>query len=125
MNSGVRIGILKGALENLVVRKIDLTSEQVLRVYLRQRNYPHWTAFYIPRGQVKNDLWGKSHFNLEVDGENYHVLRTGAFPFIKFHVSKRPVDPLIHIQDYFFTFLKVINFGNTDFVIRYRRITLG
>ncbi len=57
-----------------------------------------------------NDLWGRSHFNFDVDGRNYHVLRTGAFPFVKFHCSRRPPQHLA-VEDKFYGVLKVFNFG--------------
>lgn len=85
-------------------------SSEVLAQQLRSRSYPHWTAWYVPYCQVKNDLWGQSHFNFQVDGRNYHVLRTGAFPFIKFHCSLRPIENLI-VEDYFYRVLKVLNLG--------------
>jgi hypothetical protein len=65
---------------------------------------------YVPYSDVENDLWGKSHFNFKVEDENYHVLRTGAFPFIKFHCSKRNFQDLT-IEDYFYRALKTLNFG--------------
>ena len=43
-------------------------------------------------------------------GANYHVLRTGAFPFVKFHCTKRPVQDLT-LEDRFYLALKVLNFG--------------
>lgn len=85
-------------------------SSEVLSCYLRQRQYPHWTAWYVPYCQVKNDLWGCSHFNHEVDGENYHILRTGAFPFVKFHCTRRPKEDL-RFEDSFYRVLKVLNLG--------------
>jgi len=86
------------------------TSSDVLASYLRHRGYPHWTAFYVPYCQAENDLFGRSHFNFSVDDTNYHVLRTGAFPFIKFHCTRRPVEDLA-IEDWFYRFLKCLNFG--------------
>jgi len=85
-------------------------SSLVLSTMLSKSGLPYWTAWYVPRHQVVNDLWGQSHFNHAVDGENYHVLRTGAFPFIKFHCSKRPVQDL-RIEDKFYGLLKILNFG--------------
>ena len=46
----------------------------------------------------------------QVDGVNYHVLRTGAFPFIKYHISRRPCEDL-QMEDIFYRVLKVLNFG--------------
>ncbi len=65
---------------------------------------------YVPYCDVQNDLWGRSHFNHEVDGQNYHILRTGAFPFVKFHCSQRPKENLL-VEDVFYRVLKVLNFG--------------
>jgi len=86
-------------------------SSDVLRNHLKQRNYPHWTAWYVPCCDVENDLWGESHFNFEVEKDiNYHVLRTGAFPFIKFHCSKRRWENL-QTENILYCFLKIINLG--------------
>ncbi len=51
-------------------------SSEVLSEQLRQRGHPHWTAWYVPYCAVRNDLWGRSHFNFDVDGKNYQVCRT-------------------------------------------------
>ena len=85
-------------------------SSIVLETYLKQRNYPTWTAFYVAQSDIQNDLWGQSHFNFSIIQEhhsdekvnnkqlisrkNYHVLRTGAFPFVKFHCTLRPKEDL-------------------------------
>ena len=75
---------------------------------------------YVPYCDVENDLWGKSHFNFEAEKDiNYHVLRTGAFPFIKFHCSKRPWEDL-QKEDVLYRILKVLNLGKyiSEIVIR-------
>ena len=66
---------------------------------------------YVPYCDVNNDLWGRSHFNFDVDGRNYHVLRTGAFPFVKFHCSRRPTGQDLSLEDKFYNGLKLLNFG--------------
>ena len=108
---GERYRILRGAFLEKVLRRPPSrpkpNSSLVLREQLRQRRFPHWTAWYVPYCDVHNDLWGRSHFNLEVDGRNYHVLRTGAFPFVKFHCSRRPPGHDLSLEDNFYRGLKV------------------
>ena len=43
---------------------------------------PYWTAWYVPRHQVVNDLWGQSHFNHAV--RYFPVLRTRSVPYFFF-----------------------------------------
>ena len=87
-------------------------SSLVLETYLKQRNNPTWTAFYVAQSEVQNDLWGKSHFNFQISNSenNYHVLRTGAFPFIKFHCTLGPKEDL-NFENHFYNGLKIANFG--------------
>lgn len=60
---------------------------------------------------IQNDQWGMSHFNWTLDGgTNYHILRTGCYPYMKYHCTKRPYQDL-SIEDNFFKFIKVVNLG--------------
>lgn len=55
--------------------------------------------------------YGWSHFNWTLNtGCNYHILRTGCYPYMKYHCTKRPVQDL-SFDDKFFRFIKVSNLG--------------
>ncbi|KDR10553.1 uncharacterized protein C15orf61 homolog isoform X2 [Zootermopsis nevadensis] len=86
------------------------TSSEVLSCYLKQCSKPPWTSFFVKYSSVVNDQRGWSHFNWAVGTSNYHVLRTGCYPYIKYHCSRRPIQDL-RLEDRFFRFIKVINLG--------------
>lgn len=90
--------------------KVLPPSSLVLSCMLRQAGHPPLTAWYVSRGEASDDQWGRSHFNWEVDGINYHVLRTGAFPFIKYHATRKPHQDLT-TEDIFFRALKCMHAG--------------
>ncbi|XP_055905423.1 uncharacterized protein C15orf61 homolog [Eupeodes corollae] len=86
-------------------------ASEVLTAYLKQCNEPPWTSYFVKLKDVQNDQYGRSHFNWTLDtGTNYHILRTGCYPYLKYHCSKREYQDLT-IEDKFFRFLKIVNFG--------------
>ncbi|VEN38510.1 unnamed protein product [Callosobruchus maculatus] len=86
------------------------TGSEVLTSYLKQCNEPPWTSYFVKYSSIIDDQWGKSHFNWQVGDSNYHILRTGCFPYIKYHCTKRTIQDL-SVDDYFFRAIKVLNLG--------------
>ncbi|XP_075971514.1 uncharacterized protein C15orf61 homolog isoform X2 [Anticarsia gemmatalis] len=51
-----------------------------------------------------------SNFNWKVGRSNYQILRTGCFPYIKYHCSRKREEDLT-TSDRFMRVIKVVNFG--------------
>lgn len=85
-------------------------SSLVLTSYLKQCNEPPWTSYFVKYSSVINDQRGQSHFNWEVGKSNYHVLRTGCYPYIKYHCTKRPYQDL-SLDNSLMRFIKILNLG--------------
>lgn len=85
-------------------------ASTVLTNYLEQSNEPPWTSFFVKYGSVIDDQRGRSHFNWKAGHSNYHVLRSGCFPYIKYHCTKRPYENL-ELEDKLFYVLKLVNLG--------------
>uniref|UniRef100_T1J655 Uncharacterized protein n=1 Tax=Strigamia maritima TaxID=126957 RepID=T1J655_STRMM len=86
----------------------------VLTHHLKQRNFPPWTSYFVKKSSIANDQYGRSHFNWTVNGHNYHILRTGCHPYIKYHCTKRPYQNL-KTEDWLFRIIKIINLGIPSF----------
>lgn len=101
-----------------VVQKFNkpLASE-VLTNYIEQCNFPPWTSYFVKQSSIINDQWGYSNFNWQVKHVNYQILRTGCYPYIKYHCSKKPHENL-DLEDAFFGLIKIANLGTTK-LLRY------
>ncbi|CAG9863573.1 unnamed protein product [Phyllotreta striolata] len=85
-------------------------ASEVLTNYIKQCNEPPWTSYFVKYSSIVDDQWGKSHFNWKVGHSNYHILRTGCFPYVKYHCTKRNYENL-RVDDIFFRSIKVLNLG--------------
>lgn len=86
------------------------SSSEVLTAYLLQCNEPPWTSYFVKYSSVKDDQFGMSNFNWKVGNYNYQILRTGCFPFIKYHCSRKEAEDL-NASDKFMRIIKVANLG--------------
>jgi len=91
--------------------KLVPKASEVLRCHIRQRNYPPWTSYFISQYDCLNDQFGQSHFEFDIDGRNYHILRTGCFPYIKYHCTQRPKTNDLSSENRLYTFFKIFNLG--------------
>ncbi|XP_071439755.1 uncharacterized protein C15orf61 homolog [Hetaerina americana] len=92
------------------VSSLKPKSSEVLTCYLEQLKHPPWTSYFVKYSSIENDQKGMSHFNWKVGNSNYHILRTGCYPYIKYHCTKRPIADLT-VEDNFFRIIKLMNLG--------------
>ncbi|XP_073942831.1 uncharacterized protein C15orf61 isoform X1 [Choristoneura fumiferana] len=85
-------------------------ASEVLTAYLTQCNEPPWTSYFVKYSSVRDDQYGMSNFNWRVGKSNYQILRTGCFPYIKYHCSRKAAEDL-GTSDKFMRVIKVANFG--------------
>ena len=109
--------------------KILPKASEILRCHIRQRNYPSWTSYFVSQYDCLNDQFGQSHFEFDIDGRNYHILRTGnirkrktnnlcliekfsgCFPYIKYHCTQRMRTNNLTYENRLYTLFKIFNFG--------------
>lgn len=107
---------------NLINRhKVNILpkASEVLNCYLRQENYPKWTSYFVKYRDCVNDQFGLSYFINRCPNDHnqrYLILRTGCFPFIKYHCTKLSpelfnIEAQVNFQNNFFNLIKLINLG--------------
>lgn len=91
-------------------KKSKPTASLVLTSYLKQSQEPPWTSYFVKYSSIIDDQRGLSHFNWKVGKSNYHILRTGCFPYIKYHCSKMPYQDL-SMDNKMMKIIKIVNLG--------------
>lgn len=93
-------------------------ASEVLNCYLKQENYPQWTSYFVEQKNVINDQFKDTYFINKTEGYEYLILRTGCFPFIKYHCTrlddkeKKYLDQnFVRFQNLFFRSVKILNLG--------------
>ena len=86
------------------------TASEVLTKHLNKQKRPPWTSYFVRYDSVLNDHFGLSNFNWTASGVNYQILRTGCYPYIKYHCSRKEPENLRTLNA-FCTYIKALNFG--------------
>jgi hypothetical protein len=120
-----------------ILFKSKVLSSEVLTKYLLQTDKPPWTSYFIKASchrvtfafnsenadqkqtfllfkmrDCENDLKGLTSFNWKLEsGENYHILRTACYPYIKFHCTKTSIVKDLTSENKFYELMKKINLG--------------
>jgi len=95
-------------------------ASEVLDAYLRQQASPFWTAYFVKQKDIVNDQFTQTCFIHRIDEKNeYLILRTACFPFVKYHCSKitKKEHNLVQIklQNKFYNMIKIMNLGQFSF----------
>ncbi|XP_065210052.1 uncharacterized protein C15orf61 homolog [Planococcus citri] len=93
-----------------LIKRLKPAASEVLTCYLKQCNEPHWTSYFVKYRDVVDDQRGMSNFNWKVGSSNYQILRTGCYPYIKYHCSKYRHEDLT-ASDRLMKFIKIFNLG--------------
>ena len=95
-----------------LIKRLKPAASEVLTCYLKQCNEPHWTSYFVKYKDVMDDQRGMSNFNWKVGNSNYQILRTGCYPYIKYHCTRYRHEDLA-ASDRLMKLIKIINLGST------------